>query len=108
LKNNPKEGKHVLSAWSFHLLHRLCQPPPPSTVAKFKHVQVYTVNFVASNKKKYRIHMDCLRGLCIRLYTQLISKLIVKVTKTFIMDSNNNLDIIIKAILGKQVVWKKC
>jgi hypothetical protein len=38
---------------------------------------------------------------------QLISKLIVKSNKIFIMDSDNNLEIIIKADLGKQVVWKK-
>jgi hypothetical protein len=37
---------------------------------------------------------------------QLISKLIVKSNKIFIMDSDNNLEII-KANLGKQVVWKK-
>jgi hypothetical protein len=34
--------------------------------------------FIASNNKKYRTHMDCLRGLYFTLYTQLISKLIVK------------------------------
>jgi hypothetical protein len=30
-------------------------------VAKIKHMQVYTVNFIASNKKEYRVHRDCLR-----------------------------------------------